>query len=161
MVYQTKSRRSPRRAIARGGATKQSTTVQHGLDCFASLATTETGIGPYRRELVLGRALAEPCPSCDGRIPVLSVSIQLDSCIFPVINRKSTRIFMSPSIHDSDDFSKNLWRGSALRLPSGRGEKRPEGQCRRRACATLARHRTIGPASPSRRDPLAASGQLA
>jgi hypothetical protein len=161
MVCHTKSRSSSKSIIARSGAPKQSATVEEGLDCFASLAITETGFGSYRREPVLRRALAEPCPPWDGMIPVSGVPIQPASCIFPVLNRKSTRIFASPSMLDRGDFSKNLWRSSALRLRSGRGKKRLEAQCHRKACLILAGRRTIAAASPSRRDPLAASGQLA
>jgi hypothetical protein len=114
---------------------------------------TATGIGANRRDLALGRAVAGSCPAWQDRIPVFSVAIQLAACIFAVINRQATRIFARPSILDGGDFSKNGWCGSALRLRSGRGEKRLEAQCRRKACLILARRRTIGAASPSRRIP--------
>src|SRR5258708_38253273 len=133
-----------RGAIARSGATTQSGTAQDGLDCVASLAVTETGIGSWRRDLVLGRALAAPCPAWQGDIPVVGVAIQPVACILAVINRRPTRILASPSIHDSGDFPKNLWRRSALRLRSGRGERRLERQFRREAFGNLARRRTIG-----------------
>src|SRR5258708_4064392 len=67
--------------IARSGATKRSA-APHGLDCFAPLAMMEIGIGSYRRDLTLGRALAGPCPLWQSRIPVVGVSIQPASCIF-------------------------------------------------------------------------------
>jgi hypothetical protein len=161
MVCHTKSRSPSKSIIARSGAPKQSATVQEGLDCFALFVMTEIGIGSYRREPVLRRALAEPCPPWDGMIPVSGVPIQPASCIFPVLNRKSTRIFASPSMLDRGDFSKNLWRSSALRVRSGRGSMRIEGRSRGRACVIPARRRTIGAASPFRRDPLAASRQRA
>src|SRR5260221_5842739 len=147
--------------IARSGATAQSTTVQNGLDCFASLARTATGIGSYRRDLALGRALAGPCPAWQGHVPVFGVVIPPASCFFLALNRKSTRIFARPSIFDSGHFSKSLCRRSAFRLRSGRGKKRLEAQCRRKACLILAGRRTIAAASPARRDPLPASGPLA
>src|SRR5260370_42587258 len=111
MVGRT-NRRSSRSVTARGGATKQSTAVQDGLDCFASVAGTETGIGSYRRDLALGRALAGPCPAWQGHVPVFGVVIQPASCFFLALNRKSTRIFARRSIFDSGHFSKSLCRRS-------------------------------------------------
>ena len=174
MPCHTRSRSSPSSVIARSGATKQSIRVQDGLDCFASLAMTELGIGSYRIDLAVGSAIAGPCPAWQGVIPVFGVTIQPGACIFSVINRQATRIFAIASIRGGGGFSKNLWRRIApltmrsrrrrrleWRLRSGRGEKRLEPQCRRKACLILARRRTIGAASRSRRNPLAASGQRA
>ena len=161
MLCHHESRRSSNGVIARSGATKQSTNVENGLDCFASLAMTATGIGANRRDLALGRAVAGSCPAWQDKIPVFSVAIQLAACIFAVINRQATRIFARPSILDGGYFSKDGWRRSALRLRSGRGEMRMVGQCRREVCVILARRRTIEAASPPRRDPLSASGHRA
>src|SRR6267378_4301197 len=110
---------------------------------------TEPGIGSYRRDPVLGNALAGLYPYWHDLIPLSGVSIQPASCIFLVLNRKSTRIFGSASTLGGGNFSKNWWRHSALRFRSGRGEKRLKGQFRREACATLARCRTIGAAPRS------------